>query len=151
MVVSVSLMVCADHLALLFFAWCTSNLLLVRLMIHKSGWEAARASGRLALNNYLVGAVCMGGAFIIFYLITGQTSIKVLNHTLVQSNLMLPALALLLIGSMTQSAIWPFHRWLISSLNSPTPVSAIMHAGLVNGGGFLWCDLRLYISRILIS
>jgi NAD(P)H-quinone oxidoreductase subunit 5 len=44
---------------------------------------------------------------------------------------------LLLIGAMTQSAIWPFHRWLTSSLNSPTPVSAIMHAGLVNGGGFL--------------
>jgi NAD(P)H-quinone oxidoreductase subunit 5 len=38
---------------------------------------------------------------------------------------------------MTQSALWPFHRWLTSSLNSPTPVSAIMHAGLVNGGGFL--------------
>jgi len=38
---------------------------------------------------------------------------------------------------MTQSAIWPFHTWLISSLNSPTPVSAIMHAGLINGGGFL--------------
>jgi NAD(P)H-quinone oxidoreductase subunit 5 len=38
---------------------------------------------------------------------------------------------------MTQSALWPFHTWLISSLNSPTPVSALMHAGLINGGGFL--------------
>jgi NAD(P)H-quinone oxidoreductase subunit 5 len=48
---------------------------------------------------------------------------------------------------MTQSAIWPFHRWLISSLNSPTPVSALMHAGIVNGGGFLLARFApLYLS-----
>jgi len=47
------------------------------------------------------------------------------------------ALLLCILTAMTQSALWPFHRWLTSSLNSPTPVSAIMHAGLVNGGGFL--------------
>jgi NAD(P)H-quinone oxidoreductase subunit 5 len=47
---------------------------------------------------------------------------------------------------MTQSAIWPFHRWLTSSLNSPTPVSAIMHAGLINGGGFLLARFSPMIS-----
>jgi len=31
----------------------------------------------------------------------------------------------------------PYHAWLTRSLNSPTPVSALMHAGLVNGGGFI--------------
>jgi NAD(P)H-quinone oxidoreductase subunit 5 len=44
---------------------------------------------------------------------------------------------LIALAAMTQSAVWPFHKWLTSSLNSPTPVSALMHAGLVNGGGFL--------------
>jgi NAD(P)H-quinone oxidoreductase subunit 5 len=49
---------------------------------------------------------------------------------------------------MTQSAIWPFHRWLLSSLNSPTPVSAIMHAGLINGGGFLLARFgQLYLME----
>jgi NAD(P)H-quinone oxidoreductase subunit 5 len=46
-------------------------------------------------------------------------------------------LLLVALAAMTQSAAWPFHRWLISSLNSPPPVSALMHAGLINGGGFL--------------
>jgi NAD(P)H-quinone oxidoreductase subunit 5 len=68
------------------------------------------------------------------YVSTGETSIQVLVHTSAGDTF---ALVLLLIGAMTQSAIWPFHKWLISALNSPTPVSAIMHAGLVNGGGFL--------------
>ncbi|ETZ07603.1 putative NADH-quinone oxidoreductase subunit 5 [Holospora obtusa F1] len=47
------------------------------------------------------------------------------------------ALVMMICGIMTQSAMFPFHRWLISSLNSPTPVSAIMHAGIINAGGFL--------------
>ena len=46
-------------------------------------------------------------------------------------------LFLLISAALIQSGAWPFHKWLISSLNSPTPVSGLMHAGLVNGGGFL--------------
>jgi NAD(P)H-quinone oxidoreductase subunit 5 len=139
LIVSVSIMISTNNLILLFISWCLSNALLVLLMIHKSRWQAAKASGLLALKNYLFGAVCIATAFTLFYSITGEVSVASLLklHDNNESNLILPALIFLLIGAMTQSAIWPFHRWLISSLNSPTPVSAIMHAGLVNGGGLL--------------
>jgi NAD(P)H-quinone oxidoreductase subunit 5 len=30
-----------------------------------------------------------------------------------------------------------FHRWLLSAMTSPTPASALMHAGFVNGSGIL--------------
>ena len=151
LVVSVATMVSADHLVLLFVAWCISNLLLVRLMVHKKGWKAAKASGTLATKNYVLGAACVAGAFAIFYSSTGETSIQVLVHTSAGHSF---ALVLLLIGAMTQSAIWPFHKWLTSSLNSPTPVSAIMHAGLVNGGGFLlarFAPLYLEHSTLLTA
>ncbi len=152
---SVSVMVSADNLILLFIAWCLSNVLLVKLMIHKSSWKAAKASGSLALMNYIAGAVCVATAFVLLYYVTGETSVQALlktNHS--AAPLILPALSLLLIGAMTQSAIWPFHRWLISSLNSPTPVSAIMHAGLVNGGGILltrFAPLYLQYSHLLTA
>lgn len=134
---SVMIMVSADHLLLLLVTWCLSNGLLVRLMIHKSGWKAAKASGLLATKNFVWGAICVASALIVFYEATGETSIQALVQQNTLSPILLIALGLLLIGVMTQSAIWPFHRWLLSSLNSPTPVSAIMHAGLINGGGFL--------------
>lgn len=135
---SVMVMVSADHLLLLLVAWCVSNGLLVRLMIYKTSWKAAKAAGLLATKNFVGGAVCVAAAFGLFYATTGQTSIQdLMIHQPTPSPTLLLALVLLLIGAMTQSAIWPFHRWLISSLNSPTPVSAIMHAGLINGGGFL--------------
>ena len=151
LIASVAVMVSADHLALLLGAWCVSNLLLVRLMIHKSVWKAANNAGMLAAKNYTIGAISIATAFGLLYNTTRQTSIQALVHTSSTSPLLLPALMLLLIGAMTQSAIWPFHKWLTSSLNSPTPVSAVMHAGLVNGGGFLLARFApLYFNHSIL-
>ncbi len=33
--------------------------------------------------------------------------------------------------------MYPFQRWLLSAMTSPTPASALMHAGFVNGAGIL--------------
>ena len=150
---SVMLMVSADHLLLLLVTWCVSNALLVRLMMYKTSWRAAKAAGLLATKNFGVGAVGVASAFGLLYATTGQTSIQALLQQPTLSPALLLALVLLLIGAMTQSAIWPFHRWLLSSLNSPTPVSAIMHAGLINGGGFLLARFApLYLkSPVLLT
>ena len=44
---------------------------------------------------------------------------------------------LYLIAAMMKSAIVPFHMWLPYTSEAPTPVSALMHAGVVNVGGIL--------------
>lgn len=44
---------------------------------------------------------------------------------------------LLVVAALAQAGGWPFGRWLLESAVTPTPVSAIMHAGLVNAGGLL--------------
>lgn len=137
LIISIILMVSSNHLLLLLTAWCLSNIFLIRLMVHRSSWKAAKASGFLTGKTALLGASAMLLSVACFYLETGETEIQQLIAHESDSNLMLLGLICLLIAAMCQSAIWPFHRWLISSLNSPTPVSAIMHAGLINGGGFL--------------
>jgi NAD(P)H-quinone oxidoreductase subunit 5 len=134
---SIVIMTIANHILLFYGAWCLGNLFLVRLMVHKTSWVAAKNSGLLAGKNYLIGALSIAAALFLLYLYTGETSITTLVKNPPKSPVIYPIVALLFLGAMTQSAIWPCHRWLISSLNSPTPVSAIMHAGLVNGGGFL--------------
>lgn len=134
---SIVLMVTADHLLIFISAWGLSNLILVRMMIHKSTWRAAKESGLLTAKTYLIGFVSMFIAFILLHITTGEASIKAIIDQKNNSPLIPVALIFIMIAAMTQSAIWPFHKWLISSLNSPLPVSAIMHAGLVNGGGFL--------------
>jgi NADH-quinone oxidoreductase subunit L len=44
---------------------------------------------------------------------------------------------LLFVGGMTKSAQFPLHVWLPRSLYAPTPVHALLHAGIINAGGFL--------------
>jgi NAD(P)H-quinone oxidoreductase subunit 5 len=150
--ISVILITTADNLVLFLSAWCCCNFILARLIVHKSTWKAAKASGRLAIRNFTLGFSFIILAFTILYKATGSLSIQYIVHNSSDNWYTLTALILLLMGAMTQSAIWPFHRWLTSSLNSPTPVSALMHAGIVNGGGFLLARFApLYFSapRIL--
>lgn len=148
LIFSVATMVTSDNFWLLLISLCFGNLLVLSLMIHKPKWKTAKASGVMVAKNYLLSIICMGGAFFVFYSSTGETKISSLTPQNSQSMITTIGLLLLLVGAMAQSAIWPFHRWILSSLNSPTPVSAIMHAGLVNGGGFLLARFsQLYASH----
>jgi NAD(P)H-quinone oxidoreductase subunit 5 len=147
LLIAVIFITIADNLVLFLSAWCCCNLILARLMVHKSTWKAAKASGRLAIRNFILGFSFIILAFTILYKATGSLSIQYIVHNSSDYGYTSIALILLLMGAMTQSAIWPFHRWLTSSLNSPTPVSALMHAGIVNGGGFLLARFApLYFS-----
>ena len=40
-------------------------------------------------------------------------------------------------GALLKSAQFPFHTWLPDTMGAPTPVSALMHAGIINAGGYL--------------
>ena len=44
---------------------------------------------------------------------------------------------LLVLSVIIPAAQYPFQSWLIESVVAPTPVSAIMHAGIVNAGGII--------------
>lgn len=137
--VSLLFMVFADNVFLLWGAAFISNALLVLLMVHKKEWNAARNSGVLAFKTFLVGSLCLLVAFIALSTSASTGSIElIMQHAnSINSTVLTLSMALILVSSVIQSALWPSHRWLISSLNTPTPISAFMHAGLVNGGGIL--------------
>jgi NAD(P)H-quinone oxidoreductase subunit 5 len=51
------------------------------------------------------------------------------------------ATVLLVLGVSLKSAQLPFHGWLLQVMEAPTPVSALLHAGVVNIGGFVMIRL----------
>ncbi len=133
--VSTLMMVLADNLLLFWAAWSCSNLFLILLMIHKKEWAASKHSGILAFYVLGSGSTALLAAVILLCKNGSTSSLYELTQTGAAGSGL--AVGLILFSALAQSGLFPFHRWLISSLNSPTPVSSIMHAGLINGGGIL--------------
>jgi len=53
-----------------------------------------------------------------------------------------------------KSAQFPIHGWLTEVMETPTPVSALLHAGVINGGGFLlvrFADIMLLNPGVLAA
>lgn len=137
-----------DNFLLFFILWIFLNTILVILMIHKFEWVAAVESGKLALKNFCLGAIFLGLAFSLFYLETSANSFSELISCGKKSINLDIGLIFLILTAFVQSAIFPFHKWLISSSNAPTPVCAIMHAGIINGGGILLTKAApVYLDR----
>lgn len=135
---SVMLMVLTDNLFVCWAAWSCSNWCLVSLMVHKKDWCAAKNSGKLALATLASGSLCLLISFLCLTNSFATTSMfQVSQQLTTQTTQVSIAMSLMLLAAVIQSGLFPFHRWILSSLNSPTPVSALMHAGIVNAGGML--------------
>jgi NAD(P)H-quinone oxidoreductase subunit 5 len=56
------------------------------------------------------------------------------------------------LAALLKSAAFPAHGWLVEVMETPTPVSALLHAGIVNAGGFLvirFADVLLSVPHAL--
>lgn len=137
LVLSLNLMMVIDHVMLFTIFWATNNVLLCFMMGLRSRWEAAQASAILTYKTLGFGWLCLVAAVSVLVWQANTFFIHDLLLYPFSADILCVSSILIFISAMTQSALWPFHKWLTSSLNSPTPASAMMHAGLVNGGGFL--------------
>jgi len=132
-------LVAADHIALFVLLWTVMGLLMAELIGHVRAWPQAQASKRLSRRYFLGGSALLGVGLLALSAGTGSGTISGILasvDSLPQSTLLLGA-APILLAALVQSALVPFHGWLLSSMTGPTPASAIMHAGFVNAGGLL--------------
>jgi NAD(P)H-quinone oxidoreductase subunit 5 len=138
----------SNHILLMLLSLGCANIFLVRLMIHKSSWRAALNSGKLAFKYLACGFIMIASGLLLLAYIYDDLYIHNITQQIIKNSYLEQfAMILIMIGILVQSGIFPFHKWLLSSLNSPTPVSAIMHAGLINSGAFLLARLSpLYLQ-----
>ena len=136
---SVLTMVMVNHLLLLTATWWTTNWCLNRLLLHHPERPAAVFAARKKFVFSRVAESLLLLAAIWLYQGHGTWRIDELAMSIQQGNFAsLPEAAILLgICAMLRSAQFPFHSWLPDTMDTPTPVSAFMHAGIINGGGFL--------------
>ena len=143
-------LVTSGNLLWLFVWWHLVTWLLVLLLSFNETSPAAHAAGRTTLRVQGLGdsALLLGILLIyakfgtlnlteLFRIIQGSGAPLLWTGTMVEINSVTVITLLILIAIMTKSAQFPFHVWLPGTIEAPTPVSAMLHAGIVNAGGFL--------------
>jgi len=135
----VLVLVAADHLALFAAAWVAMGLVMADLIGHVRGWPQARAAATLARRYFLASSLLVAAALATLWVTTGATTVSGVAAAVdaVPRTPWLFAVGALVLAATIQSALVPFHTWLLSSMTAPTPASALMHAGFVNAGGVL--------------
>lgn len=56
------------------------------------------------------------------------------------------AVALIVLAAVLKTAAFPLHGWVTEVMEAPTPVSAFLHAGIINSGGVLLIKLSPMVS-----
>lgn len=140
---AVMLMVLSGNLAQLFAAWVATSLALHRMLVFYGERRAARIAARKKYVVARLGDLCLASAIVLTVHAVGSTDLgTVLEHARAMQPHTAPwtlQLAALLIGiaALLKSAQFPSHGWLMEVMETPTPVSALLHAGIINAGGFL--------------
>lgn len=146
---AVMLVVQAGHLAQLAIAWLAVGVGLRRLLLHYADRpQAKRAARKMGLcagaaDIALIAAI----ALLLTSYGTGDIG-AILDAARAGEGGALAIVAgfLLALSAVLKSAQFPTHGWLTEVMETPTPVSALLHAGVINAGGFLlirFADLML--------
>ncbi|XGI83719.1 proton-conducting transporter membrane subunit [Halorutilales archaeon Cl-col2-1] len=137
--VAVMVLVAADSFVLFGASWLAMGLVMSQLIGQFDGWQQARSAGSLARRYFVGSTALLGVGLVTVWLFTGVATVSGVASAVekTSSTVLLFAATALVLAAMVQSALIPFHTWLLSSMTAPTPASALMHAGFVNAGGIL--------------
>lgn len=132
-------LVLAGDFLVLATAWITMSLSLHRLLLHFPERAGAVFSARKKFVISRLGDTCMIAALAVIFYHHGTWDFEKLFALANAGNGdgLTSACFLLAICAALKSAQFPFHGWLPDTMETPTPVSAFMHAGIINAGGFL--------------
>lgn len=139
-------LVTTDNTIALYIYWELTTVFSFLLIGHYSERTTSRRAAVQAITVTTAGGLAMLAGIAILGMIPGGSfSMRELVDSALagtlgpnQGTLVAAALALLLIGAFSKSALFPFHFWLPAAMAAPTPVSAYLHAAaMVKAGVYL--------------
>ena len=152
---SVLLLVQAGNLTHFVLAWIATSLLLHRLLLFYPDRPTARRAARKKAITARIGDAALIGAAVLLAVGYGTSDIATIAEMARAGEgtaVAVWAAGLIALAALLKSAQFPTHGWVTEVMETPTPVSALLHAGVINGGGFLlirFADLMLLAPGVL--
>lgn len=149
---AVSVVIAANQVLLLALAWMATSMAMHRLLNFFSHRPAAVVAAHKKFIAARAADLCMLGAAALLALAFGTLQIdQIVSRAANGAALPLAAQAatlLIAVAALLKCAQLPFHGWLIQVMEAPTPVSALLHAGVVNLGGFVLIRFAPLVSEV---
>ncbi len=143
-VACVMVLVLAGNLVQLVVGWMATSLALHRLLLFYPDRRGAVVAAHKKFIVARLGDGCFVGAAIllVWQFGTGDIGAVLDGAAALARGDQVPigihvAAALIGLTAFLKAAQFPAHGWLIEMQETPTPVSALLHAGILNGGTFL--------------
>lgn len=135
----VAALVTSPGLVQFFVAWVATSLSLHQLLVFYPERHGTLFSARKKFLISRIADLCLAIAFVEIYRSAGTQRFDALLAAFQTEQNTFSALVpwLIAVAAMLKSAQFPFHTWLPDTMGTPTPVSSLMHAGIINAGGFL--------------
>lgn len=141
---SIYLLVMSNNLIVLALAWQLMSVGLYLLVSFNVGSKTAVKNARWTMYIhktadfvFLLAVILTYQTFGSFDLVELKEKWLIMSQNPIDDPVILAIGLLYLLAAMMKSAIVPFHIWLPYTSEAPTPVSGLMHAGVVNVGGIL--------------
>uniref|UniRef100_UPI0035641A67 proton-conducting transporter transmembrane domain-containing protein n=1 Tax=Sulfitobacter sp. TaxID=1903071 RepID=UPI0035641A67 len=136
-------------------SWIATSLSLHKLLLHYPQRVAARRAARKKWITARLGDAAMLVAMALIFAAFGTgdlATILVAARAGEGTEFATWIAAALAIAAILKSAQFPMHGWLTEVMETPTPVSALLHAGVINAGGFVlirFADVMLLSPAVL--
>lgn len=149
---SVATVVVSNHMLVLMAAWIAISLSLHRLLIFFPNRQRAVLAAHKKFIFARVTESCLLIGILILHYEHDTWFISEIyrnvSHEGKLSDLDQLAALFLATAALVKCAQLPLHGWLIQVVEAPTPVSALLHAGIINLGGYL---LIIFAPLIVLS
>ncbi|WP_181363141.1 proton-conducting transporter membrane subunit [Sulfoacidibacillus thermotolerans] len=146
-------LIASGNMWFFMLSWIATSLFLNKLLAFYRDRPGAVLATR---KKYLLDRIADVSLFAAFVLIVRTLHTSQFSHIATALTVMhgsLPvalqiASGLLVLSAVLKSAQFPFHGWLIQVMEAPTPVSALLHAGIIYTGAFLILRMAPLLARV---